>query len=197
MLAGESDHFRAVLTVILHLVPTVDPVLLQRPFNHHFIAGSRSESSIRFVNCLIKLGYHAFNLPAAAIRNESLFIEWTTKIGVSVKGGERVVVTGPSGTQTDPSDAGCIAGRVALASRVVAETSGSGTHLFIEGGETASSFFREMGWGQLLLKQFLDVGVVTLQAEGSDKSVTVKPGSYPWPEGILEFNENNENEQFT
>ncbi len=197
LLAGGSDHFRAALKVILHLMPARDPVLLKRPLNHHFISGSRSESSIRFVNCLVKLGYHAFKLPAAAIRNESLFMAWTIQIGVSVKSGEKVVVSGPPDTETDPLDAGGIAGRVALAAKVVAGLSAPGTQLFIEGGETASSFFREMGWYRLIVKQFHDVGVVTLQPEDSDRAVTVKPGSYPWPRGLLVFNENNEKAPFT
>ena len=184
--AGGSDHFRALLSVILHLVPVRDPDPLQKPLSHHFIIGSRSETSIRSMARLEELGYMIFQLPASAIRDDQAYAEWTTLIGYKVKGGEKVVVSGPSGTVAEPVDAGNIAGKVALAAKVVAGHSERGTRLFIEGGETASSFFREMGWDQVDLCHFHDVGVVTLQPEGAGLSVTVKPGSYPWPETLLE-----------
>jgi hypothetical protein len=153
--------------------------------HHHFIIGSRSETSIHSVTRLAELGYAAFRLPETAIRNDSVFAEWTGQIGSKVKNGGRVVVSGPPGIATDPFDKGIIAAKVARAARVVAMHSIPGTHLFLEGGETASRFYREMGWDQLIVSQFHDVGVVTLLPVGTDISVTVKPGSYPWPERLL------------
>ena len=179
--AGGSDHFRALLSSILHLVPVRDPDQLQKPLNHHFIIGSRSETSIRSMARLVELGYLVLQLPASAIRNDQAFAEWTDLIGNKVKSGHKVVVSGPSGTSIEPADAANIARKVARAARVIAGHSGPGARLFVEGGETASSFFREMGWDQLIVSQFHDAGVVTLEPGGAGLSVTVKPGSYPWP----------------
>lgn len=184
--AGGSDHFRALLSAILHLGPVRNTDLLQKPLSHHFISGSRSKTSIRSMTRLEELGYMIFHLPASAIRNDQTFAEWTALIGSRVQNGHKVVVSGPPGKDLEPIDAGNIAGKVARAAKVVADFSEPDTRLFIEGGETASLFFREMCWDQLIVSQFHDVGVVTLQPKGAGISVTVKPGSYPWPEKLLE-----------
>ncbi len=54
--------------------------------------------------------------------------------------------------------------------------------LWIEGGRTASSLVRALGWRQLqVLKNHAD-GIVELSPAGaSEMVVVVKPGSYPWP----------------
>ena len=185
LLAGGSDLFRSALAVVMHLVHVRDPELLSKPASHHFIIGSSSETSAGSISRLWELGYTVCALPEAAIRNESSFLEWTVQMGKMVKNGTRVVVSGPAGTVEDPEDAGKISGKVARAARVVAENAGEGTHLFLEGGETASAFFREMGWDQLIISQVHDTGVVTLKPEGVAFQVTVKPGSYPWPQSLM------------
>ncbi len=54
--------------------------------------------------------------------------------------------------------------------------------LWIEGGRTASSLIRALGWRQLqVLKNHAD-GIVELSPAGAPEMVVVvKPGSYPWP----------------
>lgn len=62
---------------------------------------------------------------------------------------------------------------------------GDDLHLFIEGGTTASTIVRRLGWERLRVTGELGNGVVTLAAVGErDRRVTVKPGNYPWPETI-------------
>jgi uncharacterized protein YgbK (DUF1537 family) len=56
-------------------------------------------------------------------------------------------------------------------------------HLYVEGGATASALARHLGWKQLKVIDELGPGVVTLQGRGPRcPLLTVKPGSYPWPE---------------
>lgn len=53
------------------------------------------------------------------------------------------------------------------------------SHLYIEGGATAFSLLRLLGWSHLEVVAQQAPGVVTLQAPDG-MLVTLKPGSYPW-----------------
>jgi len=59
--------------------------------------------------------------------------------------------------------------------------------LLIEGGATARAILNGMGWETLtVLGEYVPV-VVRVSMHGPEGQViTLKPGSYPWPEGILE-----------
>jgi uncharacterized protein YgbK (DUF1537 family) len=58
--------------------------------------------------------------------------------------------------------------------------------LFAEGGATAVSLVRRMGWACLDVRCEWATGVVTLGVEGRDAPlVSMKPGSYLWPEATL------------
>ncbi len=56
------------------------------------------------------------------------------------------------------------------------------THVFAEGGATASELVRCMGWQRLTVERELAPGVATLSV-GDDQSMllTIKPGTYAWP----------------
>ena len=56
--------------------------------------------------------------------------------------------------------------------------------LRIEGGATLSAIARRLGFKTFFPMREYATGVVEMRVEGfGDLSVTVKPGSYPWPEG--------------
>jgi uncharacterized protein YgbK (DUF1537 family) len=58
--------------------------------------------------------------------------------------------------------------------------------LFVEGGATASVVVRGSGWTELRVAAELAPGLVRLSVPaGNPRHVTLKPGSYPWPEEVL------------
>jgi hypothetical protein len=182
--AGGSDFFRILLSRKLLLERVPDRAPLVKPGNHHFIAGSNSEGTLHTADRLRLLGYDVFELPGKAIREEANFLEWTGKIGEAIERGGKLMIKGPFEVMDDRDSSRGIIQKLARTAMVVVEHS-KGAHLFMEGGETASAIFRAMGWDQLLVRQVHNVGVVTLQAPENDLPVTVKPGSYSWPEYLL------------
>jgi uncharacterized protein YgbK (DUF1537 family) len=57
--------------------------------------------------------------------------------------------------------------------------------LYIEGGATASATVRRLRWKRLVPCSEVAAGVVRMRVlERSEQYVTIKPGSYRWPEGI-------------
>jgi len=59
------------------------------------------------------------------------------------------------------------------------------TEIIIEGGATAYAILNAIGWHTFVPEQELAPGLVRMRvAEAPDLFVTVKPGSYPWPDAI-------------
>jgi D-threonate/D-erythronate kinase len=59
--------------------------------------------------------------------------------------------------------------------------------LFVDGGATASAICEKMNWRAFDVLREISPGIVTLRIAGSDASqLTIKPGSYRWPEEVLE-----------
>ena len=57
--------------------------------------------------------------------------------------------------------------------------------IFAEGGATAAAVIRRLGWTRLTVVRELAPGVATMDAAGaSGGQITLKPGSYAWPETI-------------
>lgn len=62
---------------------------------------------------------------------------------------------------------------------------GAFRHLLIAGGSTAASVLRALGWTRLEVVRVWAPGVVSLRPESAPAlTVTLKPGSYPWPASI-------------
>jgi uncharacterized protein YgbK (DUF1537 family) len=58
-------------------------------------------------------------------------------------------------------------------------------HLYVEGGSTASALIRRLGWTRLRVNRELAPGVVSLEVQGKHRRfLTVKPGSYRWPDAV-------------
>ena len=112
-------------------------------------------------------------------------MEWTGKIRDAIETGGKLMVKGPHEFMDEPDSSRGITEKLVRVAMVIVEHATPDTHLFMDGGETASAVFRALDWEDLLVRQVHDVGVVTLQASGGELPVTVKPGSYSWPEYLL------------
>ncbi len=72
-----------------------------------------------------------------------------------------------------------------VAKQLLANTSIN--ELFIEGGATAYDLLQKLNWKSFTPTAELAPGVVRMQyALDTNKYITLKPGSYKWPEGLLE-----------
>ena len=57
--------------------------------------------------------------------------------------------------------------------------------LFVEGGATAKSILTRMNWNTLDVLGEYCPGMVRLAIKGQqDTAITIKPGSYLWPNGL-------------
>lgn len=188
LMAGGSDFFKTILSVNLKPQTNRNSNLkITAGKFASFVIGSKTDTSLNLVDMLKKLGFNFYPLPVEAIRNDSIFEKWIHIIGNQVRAGFNVVVTGPSSMVMNLDEISMITKKLAFAGRVIIENSKQSTHLCLEGGDTAFAFVQEMCWRSLVVLQVHDLGVVTLQPEGIDAMITIKPGSYFWPSKLLEL----------
>lgn len=120
---------------------------------------------------------------SAAADSEAEFERWTTTLGRSLRDHGWAVAVPPILSSAEPAAAARI--RSAFASAVAGlRSAGVFRHLVIEGGSTAATIIHVLRWHALDVAGELAPGVATLcPRPDPDYRVTLKPGSYPWPDG--------------
>jgi uncharacterized protein YgbK (DUF1537 family) len=106
-----------------------------------------------------------------------------TRVALMLRQRGAVAVAGTPLTRNDPAAPAQIAegfARLALALR----DAGAFRHLVISGGATAASVLHALRWHRLAVVRVWGPGVVSLQAADPAHTVTLKPGSYPWPDEL-------------
>jgi uncharacterized protein YgbK (DUF1537 family) len=95
-----------------------------------------------------------------------------------------VAVAATSRTLSDPLAPSIIARNFGDLARSLRDA-GAFRHLLIAGGATAASVLHALRWSRLDVVRLWGPGVVSLRPVAApDFTVTLKPGSYPWPESI-------------
>jgi len=183
--AGGIDFFLSLTERRLKLRPGKTDIFSGLPGVTVFIIGSGSEKSRQGLARLRQLNIDTFQLPDEAIENERLFLHWVVKIKKAAASKHNVIIAGPADKKSG-TVAGAITGRLVAAAEKVAGIAEPGTHFFIEGGETASMFVRKLGWDNIRVLKVYGDGVVSLKGTGADINITIKPGSYEWPESIFQ-----------
>jgi len=181
LLAGAADFFKTILIIKMKLVRSTTKIPVQKFAIKHFIMGSHSETTRFTLSFLKQREYSYHHLPVTAIDNESEFNEWLIVIMKDMVDKKQIVVSGPVEHIKDRSKNKKILYRLANVAKSMIETSSSGTLFLIEGGETASTICRNMGWTDLQLRYVWNDGVVLLANKHMDIHIAIKPGSYFWP----------------
>ncbi len=188
--AGGADFFHAIAEKRLapaqrppspSLAPTGGPSL--------FVCGSRSEASRRAVAEASRRGVRVCPMPEALFQShapgdEHLLGSWAGDIVAALAAsGCAIVAIGQADRHNAPSALDIRTQMAALVQQVVGRICLS--EVLIEGGATAGAILRRLGWNTLDVIGEYGPGVVRLGVKGSPgQTVTLKPGSYPWPERI-------------
>jgi uncharacterized protein YgbK (DUF1537 family) len=151
-----------------------------------FVCGSASVATEKLVAAERERGVAVFGLPEKILTSGALTeteaSELAAQITLTLQAEQRAVLcVGLPLTDGHAEFFG--AQLVAVATEVLRHASDA--HVFAEGGATAVALARSLGWTQLRVAAELAPGVATLTAAGDSPTLlTIKPGSYAWPEGI-------------
>lgn len=106
------------------------------------------------------------------------------RVALALRQHGTAAVTASASTLNDPAAPAQIAkgfAALALALRDV----DAFRHLLIAGGATAATVLGALGWNRLSVVRVWAPGVVSLQPADIPITVTLKPGSYPWPAELI------------
>lgn len=153
-----------------------------------FVCGSLSQSTQDFLSGLKERGVPVFSLPADVARGTEIGASWhetlARQISEALVSNLRVALEIGLPRIRDGQVARLLPEYLAqLAEAVILRTNVA--QIYAEGGATAASLIRRLGWSRLKVFQENAPGVVTLQtSETPPRLLTIKPGSYAWPEDI-------------
>lgn len=185
LVAGSADFFRTLLAIRFDRSFDSIPATIEFLGNILFLIGSNSKVSKQTQLLLSKKNYEIFNLlfPPSALKNS--FSNWKYNINSEFQKGKNIVIATPVKFVKTYSRRRQITNMIVEAACHIIQNSNDIFPIMIEGGETASTFFRKMKWCDLNVCADFEDGVVMLVDNRSKRQVTMKPGSYKWPTAIL------------
>ena len=194
LLAGGAEFFAAVLVArqLNRSVPSGRRLTHERPdignARELFVCGSISEASRKFVEAARRCDTPIFGLPVELARgcdfSPGAAVALAQDVRQAFEMHSRVLLHTGLPPVTERSIARKLVGYLAQVAEVVLHRTDI-ARIYVEGGATAAELVGRMGWHRLVLVHELAPGVVTL-APGSnrDRVLTLKPGSYSWPDEI-------------
>ena len=180
LLTGGVDFFKVLLS--MHLGRNS---ILYGSQKQIFILGSYSSNRISTLDSLRKKGFKVFQLPENAVSKNQYLDKWEKQIFKSLVNDTKLVIAAPDKKINILGSSQKITALLsALIGRIYSLLPGK-YHFFIEGGETASSICKELNVKGLKISEYIDDGIITLKDDNNKHCFTIKPGSYKWPELLM------------
>ncbi|MCP4453818.1 MAG: four-carbon acid sugar kinase family protein [Planctomycetes bacterium] len=187
--AGGADFFAALLTNRLPAHAPRKPLAMEPVTGQTlFVCGSTSESARAAVGAAENLGVPVCRMPEPLVQGPSSDPQWIdqwTRTVVETLQRRGCAIVAVDRPVIKHAEKACqLAFHMArLVECVLGHTTLS--ELFIEGGGTADAIVDRMAWDTLnVLGEYRPGVVCTGLSGGETLRVTIKPGSYAWPDGI-------------
>lgn len=158
------------------------------PLTHFLmIVGSVHPSGKKFINAQ-KGRYPVHELPIAFLQAhvDSLFLnDYARLLNESWQNNQSLILHLPDPGDVKPASTKVLTERLSLLTEAILLDK-TLQHVLVTGGATAYALLNRMGWNKLIAVEQYSQGVVRmLSGVGAQPDLVLKPGSYPWPEGII------------
>jgi uncharacterized protein YgbK (DUF1537 family) len=153
-----------------------------------FVCGTQSDACRRFVLAARAGGTPVFSLPkelvwGAGFTNAAAQAI-SQKVAASLRSHSRAILNVGLRTLHERTIARRLVTHLAQVAALVLRRTDV-EHVYAEGGATAAELAHAMGWARLRVLRELAPGVATLTVDGGRAlRLTIKPGSYTWPERV-------------
>jgi uncharacterized protein YgbK (DUF1537 family) len=186
--AGGADFFAAILESRGLLLQSQSEATVN-PGTKLFVNGSASAYSGKMADRAAASGIPIFRMPDAlffggAAKSKTAFAAWPKEIlnALSSTGHALMTIGRPIDATAGASDR-ALKNLTSAAFNVICD--GKVDHLFIDGGATAAAMCRQLKWSRFAVARELASGVVELRTSGHSTTLTLKPGSYAWPDEVF------------
>jgi uncharacterized protein YgbK (DUF1537 family) len=189
--AGAAEFFAAFLRVAGFQVKQRTPAETEptEGANALFVCGSTSAYSRSFCQRCEALGIPVLRMPSGLFgvnpQSPRLIREWADATVKALETHPRVMVAIDQPLCPDPGLPQILSDHLGeLVKQVIGRQRVD--HLFAEGGATTVALVRQFGWKRLRVRRELAPGVVCMRVKGMARPLlTMKPGSYAWPDEAL------------
>jgi uncharacterized protein YgbK (DUF1537 family) len=187
--AGGSDFFSAMLEKKLPSSKASSEINVAAISGKKlFVCGSTSQTSRKAVAQAGDLGIPVCPMPDILFKNtpadDTLIGKWVDDVLDALSKSGRVITAILQPVVRDSKLAQNLRMKTATLVRMILNMEKI-TELFIEGGATAEAVLHELQWDTFNVTAEYAPGVVQMCVLGKpDNYVTIKPGSYPWPDRI-------------
>lgn len=155
------------------------------------IVGSATQPSRVVLKRAREAGVRVLPMPGSLYRHQhdgaAQIASWAeSALDCLSEHGHAILSVDPMPTDRELPPVAVIPTRLAEVAAAVSTSWPDRLSLYVSGGTTASTVVRRLGWRRLGVVSERSHAVATLRPHGvQDRTVTVKPGSYPWPDAIV------------
>ena len=186
LLLGGVDFFKVLLSVYLG-----SQSVLYGSRKQVIILRGYSNCRVGTLDMLRKKGFKIIQLPENALSKNQYLDKWEKQIFKSLVNETKLVIATPDKkNDTLVSSLKITALLSTLIGRICNLLPGR-YHFYIEGGETAFSISKVLNVKGMKISEYIDDGVITLKDDKNRHCFTINPGSYKWPEFLLNIIEKN------
>lgn len=189
ILAGSAAFFEQVLVKHYPNLFEVKPQKYNFTDHYLLLSGSTQPESIRFAANLKNNNCPVLVLPNNLLEKnieESLLTDWMKETMQVYNENKKLVLRISDKIIEFEGSSKILKNRMNNVVKQLLENT-SINELFIEGGATAYDLLQKLNWKSFTPTAELAPGVVRMQyALDNTKHITLKPGSYKWPEGLLQ-----------
>jgi len=192
LIAGASGFFTAMLEKLLSGNPTPKhPGQVERLPLSLFVCGTTFSNSRNAIKNIKAAGGPVCYMPDEVIRSVHSgtysYVKWANEVVALVKkhGKAIVAIQEDAARNVAISPAQLKAKMAGLVQEVLQRSMVQ--ELIVEGGATAWALIQQSGLTQFFPVEEMAPGVVRMQTNDPGLFVTVKPGSYLWPNGLWNF----------
>lgn len=189
--AGGADFFSALLEIKgFHLRTSYSEREPSSTATALFVSGSSSQYSHSVIEEAKACGVPVCQMPDGLVRgddsSDELMSKWIGDTAAAFEEHPRAIMAVAQPIVQDPALPLKLNCYLSIAVENVLDRV-SIEDIYIEGGGTASTIVRRLGWARFTPCRELSHGVVRMRVrKRPNLYLTIKPGSYLWPEGIWE-----------
>jgi uncharacterized protein YgbK (DUF1537 family) len=178
--AGGASFFNALLSMKYQLRnESKKPVDLSWPLL--LISGTTFQKNVQRIKAYSQLvSYMPANIFNEKEINDSAFQKWNEDILEKFSKHNKAIIAVDNSTNKK-TDSNLLREKKAKIAELILKKIKL-KEILIEGGSTAYSIIKKIGWKSFTPTEELQQGIVRMQVEGvTDLHLTIKPGSYDWP----------------
>jgi uncharacterized protein YgbK (DUF1537 family) len=189
ILSGSSGFFEQILIQQGLANQKKAAIAFSTPTTYLLLSGSTHPESIRFAKKLENSNCPLIVLPDSLVTKETNateLTEWIQKLGQVFDKKQKVILRTSNTIIQFENSSKILKNRVSHILQELLKLTKI-NELYIEGGATAYDVLQKLQWLNFTPIAELAPGVIRMQlVNDKTKFITIKPGSYSWPEGLLQ-----------